>query len=185
MVFEPPDVMQWEHAAMEGGGKNPNALGMFDMHEGSAEWAAVPQRLMPHPSNGIQGWVRLGGASANPGDEAPGHSNLVARLLCGLPTPVFRDFDVVQRSNKAGIRFAATSCFETETNAVLYCMAQGLVRSDRPEDVSRGRKMLQGFCSSKDRALSSLAKDCLQTGEKFGIIRGNGNDDASLSWQSE
>lgn len=159
MVFEPPDAMQWEHAAMEGGGNNPNSLGMFDMYDGSAEWAAVPQRLMPKRDGGTEGWIRLGGAGTNTDDEAHGHSNLVARLLCGLPAPVFKDFDVVQRSTKAGIRFSATSCFEAETNAVLYCTAQGLIRSSRQEDVSLGKKMLQDLRSLKDRALATLAKD--------------------------
>ena len=167
MVFEPPDVMQWEHAARAGGREGPNALGMCGVYAGEPEWAVVPAYSLTHLHDGAYagGWMRLGGEGANGNGrfesrKASPSADDIVRLLNGLPAPVYGHFRIIPAETTAGIRFSATSGFAVETNAVLFSTAQGLLRSDRPEDVVRGEEMLKEFRSSDDALLSNLAKKC-------------------------
>ena len=75
--------------------------------------------------------------------------------------------DSVRRNGKsvAGMYLTAISGFANETNTVLYCAALDLLRSDRPDEVIQGEKMLLGFLESNDREFAATACEiCLERG---------------------
>lgn len=130
LTMGPPTVAQWRRG-----------IGLVEDFDGkSSEWALVP----PTSGDGIRsrgGWMRMDGT---------GKEEFIANLM------------VYHRKNDytAYVRCIAESAFQNETNVVLYCRAQTLLRSADPDTVARGEAMLKGFFRSDDDELSLLAKAC-------------------------
>lgn len=130
LTMGPPTVAQWRRG-----------IGLVEDFDGkSSEWALVP----PTSGEGIRsrgGWMRMDGT---------GKEEFIANLM------------VYHRKNDytAYVRCIAESAFQNETNVVLYCKAQTLLRSAEPDAVARGEAMLKGFFQSDDDELSLLAKAC-------------------------
>jgi serine/threonine protein kinase len=130
LTIGPPAVAQWRRG-----------IGLVEDFDGkSPEWALVP----PTSGDGIRsrgGWMRMDGA---------GKEEFIANLM------------VYHHKNDytAYVRCIAESAFQNETNVVLYCRAQALLRSAEPDAVARGEAMLKGFFQSDDDKLSLLAKAC-------------------------
>ena len=130
LTMGPPTVAQWRRG-----------IGLVEDFDGkSSEWARVP----PTSGEGIRsrgGWMRMDGT---------GKEEFIANLM------------VYHRKNDytAYVRCIAESAFQNETNVVLYCRAQTLLRSAEPDAVARGEAMLKGFFQSDDDELSLLAKAC-------------------------
>ena len=65
----------------------------------------------------------------------------------------------------AGIRLAATSPFENETNTVLYCTALGLLKSGNRDGAAQGERMLESFLDSDDAEFAAFAREmCIERG---------------------
>jgi len=191
--FQPPDVLQWEHAAQVGGGlpaereitayawtsaetnllshwdidigpafkgglKRPNRLGMYDAYGNVAEWALVSPALRNGNVSNRGGFMKMGGSCMHDYKGLRECTERAARLLQGLPVPVYNFFG--RGEGSAGVRFVASNYFEHETNTVLYCAAKGFLRSDNTEDVKRGEAMLKEFLESDDSRLVDLAREC-------------------------
>ena len=130
LTMGPPTVAQWRRG-----------IGLVEDFDGkSSEWARVP----PTSGEGIRsrgGWMRMDGT---------GKEEFIANLM------------VYHHKNDytAYVRCIAESAFQNETNVVLYCRAQTLLRSAEPDAVARGEAMLKGFFQSDDDELSLLAKAC-------------------------
>ena len=153
----PTDLLEWVHAAQLGGGwgdrKSPNALGMHDVFGNLSEWVYVPVARRPREPGKFIALGRVTG-------DSKAEQETVSRLLCGVPVVINTRDD-----GRTGVRYVATSPFTHETNAVLFCSAQKLVRSASPEEVARGKAMLKGFLTSDDPALVRLARDyCAERG---------------------
>ena len=130
LTMGPPTVAQWRRG-----------IGLVEDFDGkSSEWALVP----PTSGDGIRsrgGWMRMDGT---------GKEEFIANLM------------VYHHKNDytAYVRCIAESAFQNETNVVLYCRAQTLLRSAEPDAVARGEAMMKGFFQSDDDELSLLAKAC-------------------------
>ena len=130
LTMGPPTVAQWRRG-----------IELVDDFDGkSSEWARVP----PTSGDGIRsrgGWMRMDGT---------GKDEFIANVM------------VYHHKNDytAYVRCIAESAFQNETNVVLYCRAQALLRSAKPDAVARGEAMLKGFFQSDDDELSLLAKAC-------------------------
>ena len=130
LTIGPPTVAQWRRG-----------IELVDDFDGkSSEWARVP----PTSGDGIRsrgGWMRMDGT---------GKDEFIANVM------------VYHHKNDytAYVRCIAESAFQNETNVVLYCRAQTLLRSAEPDAVARGEAMLKGFFQSDDDELSLLAKAC-------------------------
>ena len=130
LTMGPPTVAQWRRG-----------IELVDDFDGkSSEWARVP----PTSGDGIRsrgGWMRMDGT---------GKDEFIANVM------------VYHHKNDyaAYVRCIAESAFQNETNVVLYCRAQALLRSAEPDAVARGEAMLKGFFQSDDDELSLLAKAC-------------------------
>ena len=163
--FQPPDVLQWEHAAQVGGGpsfkggqKRPNRLGMYDVYGNVAEWVLVSPALRNCNVSSRGGFMKMGGSCTHDYKGLRECTERAARLLQGLPVPVYNFFG--RGEGSASVRFVASTFFEHETNTVLYCAAKGFLRSDNPEDVKRGETMMKEFLESDDLSLVDLAREC-------------------------
>ena len=130
LTMGPPTVAQWRRG-----------IELVDDFDGkSSEWARVP----PTSGEGIRsrgGWMRMDGT---------GKEEFIANRM------------VYHHKNDyaAYVRCIAESAFQNETNVVLYCRAQTLLRSAEPDAVARGEAMLKGFFRSDDDALRLLAMAC-------------------------
>lgn len=130
LTMGPPTVAQWRRG-----------IGLVEDFDGkSSEWARVP----PTSGEGIRsrgGWMRMDGT---------GKEEFIANLM------------VYHHKNDytAYVHCIAESAFQNETNVVLYCRAQTLLRSAEPDAVARGEAMLKGFFQSDDDALRLLAMAC-------------------------
>ena len=130
LTIGPPTVVQWRRG-----------IELVDDFDGkSSEWARVP----PTSGEGIRsrgGWMRMDGT---------GKEEFIANRM------------VYHHKNDyaAYVRCIAESAFQNETNVVLYCRAQTLLRSAEPDAVARGEAMLKGFFRSDDDALRLLAMAC-------------------------
>ena len=83
------------------------------------------------------------------------------------PMSDMRMEDSVRRNGKSAtdMYLTAISGFANETNTVLHCAALDLLRSDRPDEVIQGEKMLLGFLKSNDREFAATAREiCLARG---------------------
>lgn len=75
--------------------------------------------------------------------------------------------DAARRTGKAaeGMFLAATSSFANETNTFLHCEIMGLLRSENPDEVARGEKMLLSFIDSDDREFAFTSREmCIERG---------------------
>ena len=130
LTMGPPTVAQWRRG-----------IELVDDFDGkSSEWARVP----PTSGEGIRsrgGWMRMDGT---------GKEEFIANRM------------VYHHKNDyaAYVRCIAESAFQNETNVVLYCRAQTLLRSAEPDAVAGGEAMLKGFFRSDDDALRLLAMAC-------------------------
>ena len=148
----PPDLLEWVRAAQLGGEwgdrRSPNALGMRNVFGNFSEWVYIPVARRPREPGKF---MALGRATGDPKAE----QETVSRLLCGVPVAIDTRDD-----ERTGVRYVAASPFMHETNAVLFCSAQNLLRSASPTDVLHGETMLKESLESDDSVLASLAREC-------------------------
>ena len=142
----------------KGGQKLPNRLGMYDVYGNVSEWALVSPALRNCNVSNRGGFMKMGGSCMHDYEGLRECTERVARLLHGLPVPVYNFFG--RGEGSAGVRFVALTYFEHETNTVLYCAAKGFLRSDKPEDIMRGEAMLKEFLESDDSKLVDLSREC-------------------------
>ncbi len=176
-----PNVLEWIHAMQFGGGlppeetindyawirggltkgretfgrsdrKKPNALGMYNVFGNLAEWVLIPVDGQRWRS----GSMALGGSSRQSYVDVKQAEKTAYRVLCGFPVLLG-----TQGAGLVGVRFTATSYFTHETNAVLFCSAQALLRSSLPADVARGTELMRGILASGDSILSELTRKTL------------------------
>ena len=130
ITLEPPDVLQWRRSIRQAD----------DCDGKSAEWACVPPDQVDGDRRG-GGWMKMGGS---------GEERFIGNFNAYNPASV----------GTACVRYIAVSRFRNETNTVLYCTAQSLLRSKEREDVAHGEAMLKEFFRSDDMELKMLAMEC-------------------------
>ena len=110
-----------------------------DRDDKAAEWAYVPPELKNGHRGG--GWMKMDGS----GQEA-----FIGSFLSYNKASI----------GTACVRYVATSWFRNETNSVLYCTAQSLLRSKAATEIARGKSMMKSFFTSDDMVLKTLAMEC-------------------------
>ena len=128
--LESPNVLEWKRGVRFA----------VDHDDRCAEWAWVPPELM-NDGYGRGGWMKMDNGGR------------------GMRLSTFAPYNP-REVGSACVRYVATSLFESETNTVLFCTAQSLLRSKEAADVAQGERMMKGFFQSDDMVLKSLAMEC-------------------------